>query len=373
MRRSSSTPGRAARAARRFTQLPGGPQQLGLPHPGVRLDDDKATLAGDRARDERIRQPELAVTLEETGAACTFRSHPSHPLTRPSAGPIRFAAMPSRLELEAARVRDRVERGDPYWPAQVTVAVAIGLNFLLSDEVTVGPTWLLPVIEAVLLAALVVIAPARATAHSRGQRTFALGVIAFVTLANVVSLALLVHYLVNGGTAGGHRLLLSGTVLWATNVLLFAVWYWEMDRGGPVARFRDPGAVPDLQFPQMTSPPPAAGAWRPGLRRLPLHLAHERDGLQPDRHDAAHPHGQGRHGRSVGRSAAHRRAGRRARGEHPRLTVQRSESSRSCSRHAMPSGVSAHRPSATRTARPSSASDCRLSGVRMSRHLLGGG
>jgi uncharacterized membrane protein len=173
--------------------------------------------------------------------------------------------MPSRLELEAARVRDRVERGDPYWPAQVAVAIAIALNFVLSDKVTVGPTWLLPVIELGLLAALVVIAPARATAHSGGRRAFALGVIAFVTLANVASLALLVHFLVNGGAAGGHRLLLSGAALWATNVLLFAVWYWEMDRGGPVARFRDPDAPPDLQFPQMTSPPPAAGVWRPGF------------------------------------------------------------------------------------------------------------
>jgi uncharacterized membrane protein len=171
----------------------------------------------------------------------------------------------TRLELEAARVRDRVERGDPYWPAQVTVAVAIGLNFVLSDKVTVGPTWLLPLIEGLLLAALVVIAPARATAHSRGRRAFALGVIAFVTLANVVSLALLIHFLVNGGAAGGHRLLLSGAALWATNVLLFAVWYWEMDRGGPVVRFARPDALPDFQFPQMENPQFAPAGWRPGF------------------------------------------------------------------------------------------------------------
>ena len=44
---------------------------------------------------------------------------------------------------------------------------------------------------------------------------------------------------------------MSGAVLWATNVLLFAVWYWEMDRGGPVARFVDPDMPPDFQFPQM--------------------------------------------------------------------------------------------------------------------------
>jgi uncharacterized membrane protein len=173
--------------------------------------------------------------------------------------------MPTRLELETARVRDRLERGDPYWPAQVTVAAAIALNLVLSDSVTIGPTWVLPSIEGALLVALVVIAPARATAHSRRRRAFGLTVVAVVSLANVVSLGLLVHYLVNGGAAGGHQLILSGAALWATNVLLFAVWYWEMDRGGPVTRFLDPAAQADLLFPQMDSPQLAPAGWRPGF------------------------------------------------------------------------------------------------------------
>ena len=89
--------------------------------------------------------------------------------------------------------------------------------------------------------------------------------IGLVSLANVVSLALLVHYLVRGGKAGGHQLILSGIVLWATNVLLFAVWYWEMDRGGPVLRFRRPEILPDFQFPQMENPELAPRGWRPGF------------------------------------------------------------------------------------------------------------
>jgi uncharacterized membrane protein len=169
------------------------------------------------------------------------------------------------LQKEAERVRDRVERGDPYWPAQLTVAVAIGLNFALSERVTVGPTWLLPAVEAVLLVALVVIAPARATKHSVGRRRLALAVIGLVSLTYVVSVALLVHFLVNGGAAGGHRLILSGTVLWATNVLLFAVWYWELDRGGPVVRFTHPDTLADFQFPQMENPHFAPPGWRPGF------------------------------------------------------------------------------------------------------------
>jgi uncharacterized membrane protein len=170
-----------------------------------------------------------------------------------------------RLQNEVERVRDRVERGDPYWPAQLTVALTIALNFALSERVTVGPNWLLPTVEAILLVALIVIAPARATRHSTARRQLSLAVVGLVSLGNVVSLGLLVHFLINGGVAGGHKLILSGTVLWATNVLLFAVWYWEMDRGGPVVRFARPDALPDFQFPQMENPQFAPAGWRPGF------------------------------------------------------------------------------------------------------------
>jgi uncharacterized membrane protein len=173
--------------------------------------------------------------------------------------------MSTRIQFETAWLRNRLERGDPFWPAQLTVAAAIALNFALSERVTIGPTWLLPSVEAALLVVLVAIVPARATAHSRVRRRFALAFIGLVSVANVVSLALLVHYLINGGKAGGHKLILSGVVLWATNVLLFAVWYWEMDRGGPVARFLDPETLPDFQFPQMENPKLAPDGWRPGF------------------------------------------------------------------------------------------------------------
>jgi len=170
-----------------------------------------------------------------------------------------------RLEQELGALGRRLKRGDPLWPAQLAVAAAIGLQVALAKKVTIGPTWLVPTGEALLLVALIVITPRRAHEYTGRARQFALGVIALVSLSNIVSLGLLVRYLINGGKTDGHALILSGAVLWLTNVLLFAVWYWEMDRGGPEARCLDPDALADFEFPQMDNPTVAPKGWRPGF------------------------------------------------------------------------------------------------------------
>ncbi|MEA2150134.1 MAG: hypothetical protein QOD69_1964 [Solirubrobacteraceae bacterium] len=173
--------------------------------------------------------------------------------------------MPSRRHLEAVALRARIERGDPYWPAQLTVALVIALNLVLPERVTIGPKWLVPAVAGGLLLGLVIIAPARAAKHVGGVRRFALSIIGLVSAASLASLGLLVHYLINGGTAGGHQLIYSGVALWGTNVLLFAVWYWELDRGGPATRFLHPDTLPDFQFPQMENPQFSPPGWRPGF------------------------------------------------------------------------------------------------------------
>ena len=159
----------------------------------------------------------------------------------------------------------RLERGDPHWPVQLALALIIALQLTLTDQVSVGPGWIGPAVEAVLLLALIVVSPARATKETPGRRELAMGLIALVGVINLVSLALLVHYLVKGGHAQGHALIFSGTKLLLTNVLLFGVWFWELDRGGPVARFSETGTLPDFLFPQMDDPQFAQKGWRPGF------------------------------------------------------------------------------------------------------------
>jgi uncharacterized membrane protein len=162
-------------------------------------------------------------------------------------------------------VAARIEKGDLYWPAQVAVAAAIGIGFLQPEKVTAGPSWLLPAVEAVLLVVLWRVTPRRATDRDVRRRRLALAVIGTVTLANAVSLGLLVDRLVSGRAAAGRDLILAGAGLWLTNVLLFAVWYWQLDRGGPEERFLDPSARPDFLYPQMEDPQLAPSRWRPGF------------------------------------------------------------------------------------------------------------
>jgi hypothetical protein len=85
------------------------------------------------------------------------------------------------------------------------------------------------------------------------------------TLANLVSLALLTHYLVTGGHARAPNLISGGVIIWSTNLLLFAVWFWVLDRGGPPQAGAALAKWPDLLFPQMSDKEFAAPGWKPGF------------------------------------------------------------------------------------------------------------
>ena len=157
----------------------------------------------------------------------------------------------------------RLTRRDPYIGAQLVVAGAILLDVSLPKKLTIGPAWLLPAVEALLLVGLVMTSPHRRLRLLQVRRRLAIALIGLVSAVNSVSLILLCHYLLQGRKENGHDLILAGVVLWVTNVLLFGLWYWELDRGGPVARESATDA-PDFLFPQMSEPKLAAG-WSPNL------------------------------------------------------------------------------------------------------------
>lgn len=158
----------------------------------------------------------------------------------------------------------RVTRGERRWPFGLAVLTTIALQLALPGPLTVGQRWVLPVVETVMLVALALANPGRVERGSARLRVFALLLIAVVSLANAWSVGQLVVGLVRGtGTEDAATLLLSGGDIWLTNVVVFGIWYWELDRGGPAARAQGEQPYPDLLFPQMDSPGLAPEDWEP--------------------------------------------------------------------------------------------------------------
>jgi uncharacterized membrane protein len=107
-----------------------------------------------------------------------------------------------------------------------------------------------------LLVGLTVANPTRIDRQSRALRSLSLLLIAIISIANAATAARLIVDLVRGtGIRTPSELLLTGAAIWLTNVIVFGLWYWEFDRGGPVARAHAVKQYPDFLFPQMGSPP----------------------------------------------------------------------------------------------------------------------
>jgi uncharacterized membrane protein len=124
----------------------------------------------------------------------------------------------------------------------------------------------LPGLAALLLIGVFVARTARFERRTRVLRIASLSLIAVMSLSNATSGARLIVDLVRGqGIQDPTSLLLTGGAIWLTNVIVFGVWYWEFDRGGPIQRAAGTQPYPDFMFPQMTSPELAPADWEPGF------------------------------------------------------------------------------------------------------------
>ncbi len=154
---------------------------------------------------------------------------------------------------------------EPRWPASLAVLTALALYILLPSQLTPGPKWVLPALEVALVVPLTVVNPDRSTRESSLVRTVSVVLIALINVANVASLALLVHFLLYGGRAQGRPLIYSAVAIWLTNILIFALWYWELDRGGPAERSSGTPKAASFLFPQMSGPGIGPDGWAPGF------------------------------------------------------------------------------------------------------------
>lgn len=160
-------------------------------------------------------------------------------------------------------------RTDQRWPALIAILIAMGLYVTLPGHLYYGPVWLLPAVEGALFVALLV-ARQMEDVEYIWQRRAAIGLIAAMNAANIGSLLLLIHALVGSLLVNGHKITAQSLILWSaqiwlTNVIVFALWYWELDRGGPLARCLPHHRAPDLLFPQMINSGAAPSGWSPSF------------------------------------------------------------------------------------------------------------
>jgi uncharacterized membrane protein len=177
----------------------------------------------------------------------------------------------NRLQASSLSRLHRQDRPEPRWPVSAAVIVAIVLQSLLPKQLALRPIWLhyaLFALEGALLIALFAANPIRIERMSRPIRTASIFLIFLISAANAASAVALVRAIVtNSLTLSAQHaavdLFLSGAAIWGTNVIAFALWYWEFDRGGPVSRLQGLAKYPDLQWPQMIDPELALPGWGP--------------------------------------------------------------------------------------------------------------
>jgi hypothetical protein len=162
---------------------------------------------------------------------------------------------------------DHVDKPEPRWQALLAMAAVGGVYLALPRELVIGPTWLLPTVIAVLLAPTIV-------THRMGRHSFnhALGIVnnGIITVALIGSVSLLIATLASHKQAP-LRLLRSGAELWLTNVLVFSLWYWRLDGGGPNVRDKHPEfgsrsfVFPQMQIEKSEREQFGIEHWRPGF------------------------------------------------------------------------------------------------------------
>lgn len=172
------------------------------------------------------------------------------------------------------------ELGESPLPPMLALLASAGLYATLPARFVVGPSagvfsvarWIIPALTAALLLALVVTVPRGRVAEAVGvrvhrlrvgRRVAALTLTAIVTAANATAILLLVRLLVRGAHADARLLLRAGIHMWCLNVLVFALWFWELDNGGPAARRSAGQEGRDFLFVQQAAPEVTEPGWRP--------------------------------------------------------------------------------------------------------------
>ena len=173
----------------------------------------------------------------------------------------------SNVTRDGSVTRDPARTPESYtWPL-IAVVVTILPQVLVPSNHRVGPPLLVPIMEAAAFLAMLVIA-AKPGPVPRGARPLVLFLFGLLVLSNTGATIRLVLLVLDGGKVDGsaltaNRLLTAGALVLTTNIITFALLYWQLDSGGPAGRATDPVPYPDFQFPQTVTDGLAAPGWQP--------------------------------------------------------------------------------------------------------------
>lgn len=168
-------------------------------------------------------------------------------------------------------MHSRGRHEEPRWHAAIAVLGALALYVTLPPKVVVGPLWLLPALMLATLMPLMILAPRRHM-ETPWQRWLSIAHIALLNAFNVATIVLLFVWQLSAHfhkNISGQNLLLAAVEIWLTNVIVYALWFWEVDGGGPDARTHVAGEGQalggDFLFPQMMLSPQVQERldWRP--------------------------------------------------------------------------------------------------------------
>jgi uncharacterized membrane protein len=159
----------------------------------------------------------------------------------------------------------RPTRGEHRLAVTVALAIVIALQLRMRADLALPPKLLWPLLEVLLYALLIFLNPRRISRETPLARTAGLLLVLIASLATLWSVARLVYQLATGHAFTAVELLVNGGSIWLINVIVFALWYWEFDRGGPAARANARLTRPDFLFTQMTAPELVSRDWEPGF------------------------------------------------------------------------------------------------------------
>ncbi|HSX53061.1 MAG TPA: hypothetical protein VLF90_01685 [Patescibacteria group bacterium] len=161
-------------------------------------------------------------------------------------------------------LRNKHHKTDPVWHVQIAMLIAIGFQLALPNQFSVGSSFVLPVIELLLIIALPITTPRQPVYKSLARRVNVIALLSLAGLGNIYSLGVVANELLKGGQVSNGRTLITAAInIYLTNLIIFALLYWEMDGGGPGERQQIAKYEQDFLFPQHQNEAYKHPEWKP--------------------------------------------------------------------------------------------------------------